>query len=252
MVDTLYKRRARERLRHSNHPPSLPLSRLISFLNETGRFKRTTFFRAFIKLLLFYFSWMQLFLFFPSSEFRTIAKSLQKGFGEFSKSSSERLLRLETLSISRKVPSYFCFGREYDVCIFPPCRLLSPVFLVGSQSPKRRWGWGKRSMDPLKSNKKFVFLSTKTSNKSVKHNHQSTRPLYKIIRRENLMGNEREREKELAKGFDSKQVCKWTLPPFSFSKCVFPTVVLFFLFQPLQVSASLRQHSSCSVAQRCT
>lgn len=103
-------------------------------------------------------------------------------------------------------------------------------------------------MDPLKSNKKFVFLSTKTSNKSVKHNHQSTRPLYKIIRRENLMGNEREREKELAKGFDSKQVCKWTLPPFSFSKCVFPTVVFFFF---VSTASSIRVVEATFQLQRC-
>lgn len=104
----------------------------------------------------------------------------------------EVLRWLETLSISRKVLPISVLGGIWRLHL-PPCRLLSPVFLVGSQSPKRRWGWGKRSMDPLKPNKNLFFLWTKTSNKSVKHNHQSTRPLYKIIRREILMGNERER-----------------------------------------------------------
>jgi hypothetical protein len=83
-------------------------------------------------------------------------------------------------------------------------------------------------MDPLKPNKNLFFLWTKTSNKSVKHNHQSTRPLYKIIRREILMSNERERRNWLKVSIPNKYAnghCHHSL-----SRDVFFPLLFYFCF----------------------
>ena len=114
---TLYKRRGRDWdsqtiRRHclseiQNDRLALLLPLLISFLNGAGRFKRTTF-RAFIRFFFFFFLMQMSFLSVPN--FKTVAKSLQKGF-ESSQSHQSLLSRgsMDAFHFTQS-PSYFCSG----------------------------------------------------------------------------------------------------------------------------------------------
>jgi len=172
-----------------------------------------------------------------SPEFQNGRQEFAKRIWEFPKSSKSTKQRFHGRFPFHAKSFLFLFGNLTFASF--PCRLLSPVFLVGTPSPKRRWG--RKEVDgPQKPNNLFP-LWTKLRNKIVKHDHPSTRPPYKIFG-ENLMGSES--EKELARGFDSKQICKWTLPPFFLEKC------FAFLFSSIRVVEATFQLPRCATLCR--